>query len=247
MAWVDVRKAYDSVDHTWLAKVMRIHHFPKWFCGAISHLAASWNTKIVAVMKQGPEISSLIRFIKGLPQGHALCPRLFTLCLNPVAWLLGATEGYRLSKPIRTKVTHLLYIDDLKVFASSEAKLNRVLRSASSAMHDMGLHWNPKKCNVLHVKRGNQVQDAVGMKLDQSSVVESLNPGTSYKFLGVQKTVTQDKKLALECTAKVYLRRLSVIWSSPLSDFNRVRASNQYAMPVQIYLMWTQHWPITEL
>ena len=92
-------------------------------------------------------------------------------------------------------------------------------------MHDMGLHWNSKKCSVLHVKRGNQVQDAVEMKLDQSSVVQSLKPGTSYKFLGVQETVTQDEKLALECAAKVYLRRLSVIWYSPLSDINRVRAS----------------------
>ena len=247
MALVDVRKAYDSVDHTWLANVMRIHRFPKWLCGTVSHLTASWNTKIVAVTKQGPEISHSIRFIKGLPQGDALCPRLFTLCLHPVAWLLGATEGYRLSKPIGTKATHLLYIDDLKVSASSEAKLNRVLRSASSAMHDMGLHWNPKKCNVLHVRRGNHMQDAVGMKLDQSSVVESLKPGTSYKFLGVQETVTQDENMALECAAKVYLRRLSVIWSSPLSDINRVRGSNQYAMPVLIYLMWTQSWPITEM
>ena len=247
MAWVDVRKAYDSVDHTWLAKVMRIHRFRKWLCGTISHLAVSWNTKIVAVTKQGPEISRSIWFLKGLPQGDALCPRLFTLCLSPVAWLLGATEGYRPSKPIGTKVTHLLYIDDFKAFASTGAKLNRVFRSASNAMQDMGLHWNPKKCNVLHVKRGNQVQDAVGTKLDQSSVVESLKPGTSYKFLGVQETVTQDEKLALECAAKVYLKRLSVKWSSPLSDINRVRASNQYTMPVLTYLMWTQHWPITEL
>ena len=59
--------------------------------------------------------------------------------------------------------------------------------------------------------------------------------------------MTQDEKLALECAAKVYLRGLSVIWSSPLSDINRVRASNQYAMPVLTYLIWTQHWPITEL
>ena len=156
-------------------------------------------------------------------------------------------QGYRLSKPIGTRVTHLLYVDDLKAFVSTEAKLNRVLRSASNAKQDMGLHWNPKKCNVLHVKRGNQVQDAVGIKLDKSSVVESLKPGTSYKFLGVQETVTQDEKLALACAAKVFLKRLSVIWSCPLSDINQVRASNQYAMPVLTYLMWTQRWPITEL
>ena len=38
-----------------------------------------------------------------------------------------------------------------------------------------------------------------------------------------------------------------MIWSSPLSDVNHVRASNQFAMPVLTYLMWTQHWPIMEL
>ena len=52
--------------------------------------------------------------MKGLPQGDSLCPRLFTLCLNPVAWRLRATEGDWLSKPIEVKV-----IDDLKVFAAS--------------------------------------------------------------------------------------------------------------------------------
>ena len=38
-----------------------------------------------------------------------------------------------------------------------------------------------------------------------------------------------------------------MIWLSPLSDFNRVIASNQFALPVVSYLMWTQNWPITEL
>ena len=38
-----------------------------------------------------------------------------------------------------------------------------------------------------------------------------------------------------------------MIRSSPLSDINQLRASNQFAMPVSTYLMWTQHWPITEL
>ena len=47
-----------------------------------------------------------------------------TLCVLVVAWRLRAREGYRLSKPIKVKVTDLLYIDDLTVFAASESKLN---------------------------------------------------------------------------------------------------------------------------
>lgn len=92
------------------------------------------------------------------------------------------------------------------------------------------------------------MHDAAGLKLDQTSVVQSIKEGSSFKFLGVCETVKQqDEKLALVSAAKVYLQRLSVIWSSPLSDVNRVIATNQFALPVLSYLMWTQHWPITEL
>ena len=76
---------------------------------------------------------------------------LFTVCLNPITCKVSASEGYRLSKPISVKVTDLLYIDDLKIFASSESKLNRVMESTKSAMENVGLQWNPKKCAVVHV------------------------------------------------------------------------------------------------
>ena len=103
----------------------------------IRNLSGCWNTRITANTKKGSETSGPIRFTKGLPQGDALCPLLFTLCLNPAACLLSASQGYRLSKTLETKVT--LYLDDLKVFAASEAKLNTVLRAASTAMQDIGL------------------------------------------------------------------------------------------------------------
>ena len=64
---------------------------------------------------------------------------------------------------------------------------------------------------------------------------------------GVLQNVRQDKRLALACAAKEYLRRISITWSSPLSDCNCVQVTNQYALPVLRYLMWTQHWPLSEL
>ena len=176
-----------------------------------------------------------------------MCPRLFTLCMNPIAWKVRATKGYLLSRPISIRVTDLLYIDDLKIFAASESKLNTVLKSTKSAMEDIGLQWNPKKCSTIHVRKGVQVQDSLGIKMDESTVITSLKEGTQYKFLGVLENLKQDDKLALKVAAKVFLRRMSVIWLSPLSDFNRVIASNQFALPVMSYLMWTQNWPITEL
>ena len=110
---------------------------------------------MMATTKQGRETSEPIRFLKGLPQGDALCLRLFTVCLILIAWKISASKGYNLSKPISVKVTDLLYIDDLKIFATSESKLNRVMEPTKSAMEDVRLQWNPKKvCGRSCTKAG---------------------------------------------------------------------------------------------
>ena len=61
------------------------------------------------------------------------------------------------------------------------------------------------------------------------------------------ESLWQEERIVLRCAAREYLHRLSVIWSSPLSNYHRVIASNQFALPAMSYFMWTQHWPITEL
>ena len=49
---------------------------------------------------------------------------------EPIAWKIRAREGYKLSRVISVKVTDLPYIDDIKIFASSESKLMCVMESA---------------------------------------------------------------------------------------------------------------------
>ena len=95
-----------------------------------------------------------------------------------------------MSKPISAKVSYLMYIDDLKVFASSEAKLNRVLKSTSAAMEDIGLTWNPNKCNVIYVRKGAQVHDAAGVRLRHDGVVESLRAiEQEYKLTKIKSAI----------------------------------------------------------
>lgn len=71
------------------------------------------------------------------------------MCLNPVAGKISAAEGYRMSKPINSKVTGLLYIDDLKIFTALESTLELVMKMVKSSMEDVGLHWNLRKCVVV--------------------------------------------------------------------------------------------------
>ena len=182
-----------------------LHRFPIWFA-KMEKLAKSWKTRIFAQTTQGIEISPTARFKKGLPQDDALCPMLFILCLNTIAWKVRTTEVYRLSKPLSTKITHLLYIDDMKLFAASENKLKRVMTVAKNGMESTGLKWNEKKCAVIHVKRGQVEQASGDMKTADLKPVKSLDQHNTYKFLGVFENTKQEDKQVLEATVQTYLQ-----------------------------------------
>ena len=63
----------------------------------------------------------------------------------------------------------------------------------SNIEEDIGLQWNPKKCSTIHVRKGVQVQDSLGIKIDESTVITSLKEGTQCKFLGVLENLkTED-------------------------------------------------------
>ena len=191
MAWVDVAKAYDSVDHHWLIDMFNLHRFPSWYSEVMQKLSTSWSTRIMAKTENGLETPDTIQFNKSLPQGDTLCPLLFTLCLNPIAW-----------KPISQKVTHLLYVDDLKVYASSENKLQRMMENVKDRMECIGLKWNERKCAVMHVKRGSLIYDGDSMKIDGLKPINCLREDSHYKFLGVRESVRQEDGLILELAAK---------------------------------------------
>ena len=77
-------------------------------------------------------------------------------------------------------------------------------------------------------------------------MIQSLKEGLQYKFLGVLENVKHEDNLVLQNAENVYVERLSVIWSSPLSDHNKVLAINQFAL-LATYFMWTQVWTFADL
>ena len=61
MAWIDLKRAYNSVDHGWLNGVM-LHRFPTRMYRAIAKLCRSWNTRVLVVTRKWREKSRPIRF-----------------------------------------------------------------------------------------------------------------------------------------------------------------------------------------
>ena len=97
---------------------------------------------------------------------------------------------------------------------------------------------------LCHVRKGKQVEHAANLKLDETTLVEKLKTETKYKFLGLTESVMEDEKISTYSYSKDVLAKFLIIWASPLSVANRVKATNQFALLVLTYPMWTQQWPL---
>ena len=53
------------------------------------------------------------------------------------------------------------------------------------------------------------------------------------------ENIKQYDTLVLEVAIKAYIQRLLLIWSSPLSDYNKMVTTKQFAMSALSYLMTT--------
>ena len=110
--WINVKKAFDSVSHVWFIEVLKMHTMNEKIVAFAENVMRSWTITLhVRTSAGNQEIGPLI-IKRGILQGDAFCVKLFTLCLNPIAW-------YSLSHAKNTKITHCLFVDDFKTYHKS--------------------------------------------------------------------------------------------------------------------------------
>ena len=68
------------------------------------------------------------------------------------------------------------------------------------------------------------------MVLDDESIVETLESEDLYKFLGVLENEKHDTDRLVKIIKDTIVKRSSVVWSSPLSDYHKVHATNIFVL-----------------
>ena len=190
-AWVDVRKAYDTVDYKVLRVVLQMHKFPVTLINAIMKVVKRTSTRLIADTKTGNETSSPIHLKKALLQGDSFCPRLFTIYLNPLTWKIKTMKGYTLSKPIQLKITQLMFIDDIKLFTANERVLYPALKEVNLCLKDLNMSLGNDKCDVMTVKRG-EMHNNQALQPDHTATIRTVQEDQPYKFLGTKEYALQD-------------------------------------------------------
>ena len=109
--------------------------------------------------KESNTITDLIRYLTGLLQGDCPVLVLFTICVNPLAHLLNITcDGYKVGPPGErlTKITNLLFVDDLKTYSNSKACALEQLELITQFTNDIGMQFGADKCAYLNIEKGQK-------------------------------------------------------------------------------------------
>ena len=80
------------------------------------------------------------------------------------------------------KLNHLLYMDDLKLYAKSEEQTNTLVRTVYAFSNNIGMEFGIKKCGILTTKRGKIVKSE-GIKLPDEVMNQVRQEG--YTYLGI--------------------------------------------------------------
>ena len=99
---------------------------------------------------------------------------------------------------------------------------------------DIGMEFGIEKCAVLVMDKGKIVK-SVGMQLPDGNVINSLQEGESYKYLGIleaEKNLVEKMKLNV---LKEYIRRLRKVFKSKLNGGNLVRGVNTWEISLVRY------------
>jgi len=130
--WIDVKKAFDSVNLKWLElcphMLSILDKIVKFITTILKNLQINLEVKTLDTKK----IICLIKLNQGIFQRDSFCVRLFTICVNPCV-----AEKNTFSHHIQEKITHVLFVDDLKTFHKSTSKVMLMAGKRKNMFEDM--------------------------------------------------------------------------------------------------------------
>ena len=242
MGWIDYRKAFDMVPHSWILECLSILGVNHTVVAFLEKTMKDWRVDLTCANVHLGEVN----IKRGIFQGDALSPLLFVITLIPLTSVLKTTKhGYEFAKN-GEKINHLLYMDDLKLYAKNEKELDSLVQTVKVFSKDIGMDFGVEKSAMLVMKRGKKTTSD-GIKLPDNIVIKSLKEGEGYKYLGILQIDEVQEKETKRNVSNEYKRRVRKILETKLNGGNIIKGINSWAIPVLRYSAAFINWTKTEL
>ena len=238
MAWVDYKKAYDMVPHSWLLEVTEMMGVAGNVRGMMEKSMEKWQTELSV----NGEILGSVDIKRGIFQGDSFSPLLFVMIMIPLSMILqDLNKGFKFGNN-GEKINHLLFMDDLKLYANSENDLNVLVNEVYAYSKDISMEMGMEKCATLITRKGKR-ERSDGVELPSGEVMKDVSE-EGYKYLGVLQNESMMNRVMKARIKEEYLRRVKLLAKSKLYARNLIDGINCWAIGVVRYsggiLDWTK-------
>ena len=173
----NISYAYDMVPHSWIIECLRLYRVSDNVVNFIERSMTNWKVQLTSC----GETLGLVNIRRGIFQGDSLSPLLFVICMIPLTEVLRKVKmGYTLDG---VKINHLLFMDDLKLFAKNENEIDSLTSTVNLISQDIGVEFGIKKCGVVTLRRG-KLTGSAGIELVNGEKIKEVGE-EGYKYLGI--------------------------------------------------------------
>ena len=141
-------------------------------------------------------------------------------------------------------ISHSLFMDDLKLYSSTEEGLEQGLLAVMAFSRATGMRVNPSKCARVYSFGGRLIQPSA---TDRFPEIRILQGRESYKYLGVEQQFGVTEEVVKFRLREEFNRRLEWIWRSEFSGCQKVEATNLWAISLYNYFLPLMRWQNQEL
>jgi hypothetical protein len=108
------------------------------------------------------------------------------------------------------KISHLLYMDDLKLLGRNENDLKNEIKIVQTISKDINVNFGLEKCARICLKRG-KVKSKMRIGSTFKNNIKELDPRKACKYLGIEENFHIQLKNEKEKLRMEYLRRLRLV------------------------------------
>ena len=139
-SWVDIQKAFDSIKHDYMLECLSKLAIPECLINSVKRLLKHQTSKL---MIKG-ELIGYVNIKRGIIQGDSLSPLLFTIAMEPLSRCLNS-QCSMIESDENLRRNHLIFVDDIKIFAISEEQLEHACNVTLDCLNKMSFTVNEKK------------------------------------------------------------------------------------------------------
>ena len=241
MAWIDYRKTYDFVPHSWIIECLYMLGIADNVRTFLEKNMKRWK---ILLTSNGLDLCE-IDFSRIIFQGDGLSPLIFVICMIPLSLLLRKVKpSYEWGRK-EFKLNHLLFMDDLKIFGKSDDQIDSLVQTVLTFNEDIGMEFGLKKCGVVILKKGKLVR-LDGIHLPNQKIMKEVDEN-GYTYLGIlELDEIKEHEMKYKVTAD-YERKLRPVLKSKLNGKNKIHAINTWAVALLRYGAGIINWKVDEL